>query len=70
VRFQCDVGCDYDGDISARREAGNKYFLKRNLALDFQAGYSVQLNKVDHHNFFIQVRSSSIKARLALSFVF
>jgi len=62
---------NFTGNIGARPHVGYKYFLKRNVALDFSVGYSVQLKKVDDDRFFfIQNRSSSVNGQLGLSFVF
>lgn len=62
---------NFTGNVGARPHVGYKYFLKRNVALDFSVGYSVQLNKVDNDRFFfMQNRSSSVNGQLGLSFVF
>jgi hypothetical protein len=62
---------NFTGNVGARPHVGYKYFLKRNVALDFSVGYSFAINEVDDdRSFFIQDRSSSINGQLGLSFVF
>ncbi|MEK6406244.1 MAG: hypothetical protein AABN34_04695 [Acidobacteriota bacterium] len=66
-----NVTRNFTGNVLARPHVGYKYFLKRNVALDFSVGYSVQLNKGDEdRSFFIRDRLSTIDGQLALSFVF
>jgi hypothetical protein len=64
------VTTNFTGNVRARPHVGYKYFLKRNVALDFSVGYTVELNKVGSDSPFIRDRSSSIDGRLGLSFVF
>jgi hypothetical protein len=62
---------NYTGNIRARPHAGYKYFLKKNVALDFSVGYNIAVNKVtDNEAFFIQNRSHSVDGQVGLSFVF
>lgn len=62
---------NFTGNIRARPHAGYKYFLKRNVALDFSVGYDIDVNKVsDNDGFFIQDRRMAIDAQLGLSFLF
>lgn len=65
------VSSNFTGNIRARPFAGYKYFLKKNVALDFSAGYSIDVNKVsDDRSFFIADRRSSVDGRVGLSFLF
>jgi lipopolysaccharide assembly outer membrane protein LptD (OstA) len=62
---------NYTGNIRARPHAGYKYFLKKNVALDFSVGYDIDVNKVsDSKSFFIQERGKVIDGQVGLSFVF
>lgn len=66
-----DVTTNFRGNISARPHAGYKYFVKRNVALDFSAGYLIELNKDQRDDsFFIINRRHGIDGRIGLSFVF
>lgn len=66
-----DVTSDYTGNVSARPHIGYKYFVKKNVALDFSVGYSIDINKSDNDNsFFIIERRNSVNGQLGLSFLF
>jgi hypothetical protein len=66
-----DVTINYTGNVTARPHVGYKYFVKRNVALDFSVGYLVELNKVDDaRSVFIRDRINSVDGQLGLSFVF
>lgn len=65
------VSDNFTGNIRAQPFAGYKYFLKKNVALDFSAGYSIEVNEVsDDRSSFIFDRSSSLFGKLGLSFLF
>lgn len=65
------VKTNFTGNVTARPFAGYKYFLKRNVALDFSVGYLIDVNKVsDDSSLFIQDRRSSVDGRVGLSFLF
>jgi hypothetical protein len=65
------VSTNFTGNIRARPFAGYKYFIKKNVALDFSVGYSIDVNKVsDDSSFFIVDRRSSVDGRVGLSFLF
>lgn len=62
---------NYTGNIRTRPHAGYKYFLKKNVALDFTVGYNIAVNKVSENNaVFIQERSKTVDGQFGLSFVF
>lgn len=60
---------NFTGNFSARPEVGYKYFLKKNVALDFSVGVTLQLNKVGD-DFFLNSRRENINGQLGLSFIF
>lgn len=61
---------NFTGNFRLRPHAGYKYFVKRNVALDFSVGYSFDLNKVDDSRLFTLDRRQSVDGQLGLSFVF
>lgn len=61
---------NFTGNFRLRPHAGYKYFVKRNVALDFSVGYSFDVNKVDDSSVFIVERRKSVDGQLGLSFVF
>jgi hypothetical protein len=64
-----DLTHNFTGNVSARAHVGYKYFLKRNVALDFSVGYSAELNKVKEE-FFDRGRQGNINGVLGLTFIF
>ncbi|MCI0486551.1 MAG: hypothetical protein L0229_08110 [Blastocatellia bacterium] len=67
-----DVTRNFTGNLSVRPHAGYKYYLKKNVALDFSLGYSAQLNKVTERDEFFSFetsRGSSVNGVFSLSFV-
>lgn len=67
-----DVTNKYGRAVSARPHAGYKYFVKKNVGLDFSVGYSIEVNKInfDFDGLFITDRRHRIDGQLGLSFVF
>jgi hypothetical protein len=65
-----DVTRNFTGNVRARPHAGYKYFVKKNVALDFSVGYLIEVNKVNNDSLFITDRRHSIDGQLGLSFVF
>jgi hypothetical protein len=53
------------GNFSARPHVGYKYFFKKNVALDLNVGYSMDLNRVGGFE-----RGGRISGRVGFSFVF
>jgi hypothetical protein len=64
-----DVTENFTGNVRARPHVGYKYFVKKNVAIDFNVGYTVELNKVDER-FFNRGREGVIDGRVGLSFIF
>ena len=64
-----DVTENFTGNIRARPHIGYKYFVKKNVAIDFNVGYTVELNKVEEQ-FFNRGRQGLIDGRVGLSFIF
>jgi len=64
-----DVTEEFGRLVSLRPNVGYKYFVRRNVALDFSVGYSVDLNKFDNGFFSLQ-RRQSINGQIGLAFVF
>jgi len=65
-----DVTTNFTGNVRARPHAGYKYFVKRNVALDFSVGYLIEVNKVNNDSLFITGRRQTVDGQLGLSFVF
>jgi hypothetical protein len=65
-----DVTTNFTGNVRARPHAGYKYFVKRNVALDFSVGYLIEVNKVNQDSLFVTDRHQRIDGQLGLSFVF
>jgi hypothetical protein len=64
------VTTNFTGNVRLRPHSGYKYFVKKNVALDFSVGYSIEVNKVNNDSLFIKDRRHSIDGQLGLSFVF
>jgi hypothetical protein len=66
-----DVTQNFTGNWRARPHIGYKYFLKKNIGLDFSFGYTVQLNKVKSPFPFIdQGRQGNLDGQIGLTFLF
>ncbi|MBI3650944.1 MAG: hypothetical protein HY231_07820 [Acidobacteria bacterium] len=68
-----DVANNFTGNFRLRPQVGYKYFLNRNVALDFSLGYTIDVNeKKDHRSSFNfeQGRRGTIDGQLGLTFVF
>lgn len=64
-----DVTRNFTGNVQGRGFVGYKYYLKKNVALDFNVGYRFDINKVNER-FFNSDREGNIDGRLGLSFIF
>ena len=64
------VTSNFTGNVRLRPHAGYKYFVKKNVALDFSVGYSFDVNDVNDNRFFTTSRHHSIDGQLGLSFLF
>ena len=64
-----DVTSNFTGNVRRRPFVGYKYYVKQNVALDFNVGYSFDINKVDEP-FFNRDRGGNIDGRVGLSFIF
>lgn len=64
-----DVAHNYTGNWRARPFVGYKYFLSKNIGLDFSFGYSVDLNR-DRRDFSFDSRQGNLDGQVGLTFVF
>ena len=64
-----DVTNNFTGNVRGRPFVGYKYYVKKNVALDFSVGYSFDINKVNER-FFDTDRGGNINGRVGLSFIF
>ncbi|HEX5732688.1 MAG TPA: hypothetical protein VF131_07630 [Blastocatellia bacterium] len=64
-----DVTNNFTGNVKGRAFLGYKYYVKKNVALDFTVGYSFDINKVNER-FFDSDRGGNIDGRFGLSFIF
>lgn len=65
-----DVTRNYTGNIRLRPHVGYRYFLQKNVALDFSVGYTAEMNKKRSNSFFPRDREGWIDGQLSLSVVF
>lgn len=66
-----DVTENFTGNWRARPHVGYKYFLKKNVGLDFSFGYTIELNKVKSQFPFIdQGRQGNLDGQIGLTFLF
>jgi hypothetical protein len=66
-----DVTQNFTGNWRARPHVGYKYFLKKNIGLDFSFGYTVDINKVKSSFTFIdQGRQGNLDGQIGLIFLF
>ena len=64
-----DVTNNFTGNVQGRTFVGYKYYVKKNVALDFSVGFLFDINKVNDP-FFDSNSGGNINGRLGLSFIF